>query len=181
MKQKLSEQIAIPEGTHCEVKNHSLICKKGAVELVMLMAFPEITAKVENNHVVFSCESGNKNIYKTIKSLIAHTRNLFSGVNKEYVYKLEACNVHFPMTFKIENGKFIVNNFLGEKKPRITDIMPNVKVDVKAQKITVSSHDKRAAGQTAANLEKVTKIRNRDRRVFQDGIYIVEKPIGGKE
>ena len=178
-RQKLSEQIAIPEGVSCEIKSHSLICKKGSVEIVMSLKFPKILSKIENNSVVYSCESGNKKIYKTIKSLIAHTKNLLSGVNKEFAYKLEACNVHFPMTFKIEGSKFIVNNFLGEKKPRITKILPNVKVDVKGQKITVTSHDKRAAGQTAANLEKVTKIRNRDRRVFQDGIYIVEKPRGG--
>ena len=178
-RQKLSEQIAIPEGVHCEIKSHTLVCKKGAAELVMKLTFPNVVSKIENNHVIFSCESGNKKIYKTIKSLIAHTQNMISGVDKEYIYKLESCNVHFPMTFKIESGKFIVNNFLGEKKPRITDILPNVKVDVKAQKITITSHDKRAAGQTAANLEKVTRIRNRDRRIFQDGIYIVERPHGG--
>lgn len=179
MKQKFLESIAIPEGLSCEIKSHSLVCKKGSVELSMSLKFPGISAKIENNSVIFSCKSGNKNDYKTIKSLIAHTKNLLSGIAKEYSYKLEACNVHFPMTFKIDGSKFIINNFLGEKKPRLAKILPNVKVDIKGQKITVTSHDKSAAGQTAANLEKATKIRNRDRRVFQDGIYIIEKPIGG--
>jgi len=32
------------------------------------------------------------------------------------------------------------------------------------------------AGQTAANIERATKIKGFDPRVFQDGIYIIEKP-----
>jgi len=77
---------------------------------------------------------------------------------------------------KIDSGRLLINNFLGEKNPRVAVILPNVDVQLKGAKITVTSADKDAAGQTAANIEKATKIRNRDRRIFQDGIYIVERP-----
>ena len=101
---------------------------------------------------------------------------MFKGINEKFAYKLEACNVHFPMTLKIEGNKLAINNFLGEKTPRHAEILPNVDVDIKGQVITLTSHDKEAAGQTAANFEKATKVRNRDRRIFQDGIYITQKP-----
>jgi large subunit ribosomal protein L6 len=65
---------------------------------------------------------------------------------------------------------------LGEKIPRYANIISGVEINVKGQEITITSHDIEAAGQTAANIEKATKVRNRDRRIFQDGIYIVEKP-----
>jgi len=38
--------------------------------------------------------------------------------------------------------------------------------------------NKEAVGQTAANIEQKTKIKVYDPRVFQDGIYLVEKGVG---
>jgi large subunit ribosomal protein L6 len=69
-----------------------------------------------------------------------------------------------------------VNNYFGEKVPRAAKILDgvNVKVSNKTE-ITVSGIDKEAVGQTAANIERCTTIKNRDRRVFQDGIYLLNK------
>ena len=92
------------------------------------------------------------------------------------MYHLEAVNVHFPMSLKIEGGKLAINNFFGEKTPRYAKILPNVEVKLEGQKIIIISSNKEAAGQTAANFEKATKIKNRDKRIYQDGIYITQKP-----
>lgn len=180
MKTKLSESLAIPSGVSCEFADKTLKCKKGAVELSRKIDIPIMTVRIADNCVFFECEAGNKNDYKIIKSHIAHLKNLFNGLDNEYVYNLEYCNVHFPMTLKSEPGKLTINNFLGEKTPRVAKVLPGVKVDIKGQKITITSNDKEAAGQTAANFEKATKIRCRDRRVFQDGIFIVSRPEGAR-
>lgn len=176
MKSKYSEKIEIPAGIICEVKGKSMICKKGDAVSERKVYSTKIDAKVEGNTIVIECKAGNKREYKTIKSCIAHLKGIFKGLNEHYVYKLEACNVHFPMSLKVEPGHLIINNFLGEKLPRKAIILPHVKVEVKGQLITVSSHDKESAGQTAANLERATKVQYKDRRVFQDGIYITNKP-----
>ena len=85
------------------------------------------------------------------------------------------------MTLKIKNNELIINNFLGEKVPRKATIFPNVEVEIKGNIIKVSSIDKEAAGHTAANMEKATKVKKRDRRIFQDGIFITKKEKGRKE
>ena len=51
-----------------------------------------------------------------------------------------------------------------------------VKVEVQNKvDVIVSGADIEKVGQTAANIERSCKIRKRDRRVFQDGIYITSK------
>lgn len=176
MKTALMEKIAIPSGISCELSNNILVGKKDGAEVRRDMKIPGIKVEIKGQEIVLSCPKGNKKDFKTIKSYIAHLRNLFDGLNKKIVYELEACNVHFPMTMKVDGKKLLINNFLGEKNPRVAAILADVDVQIKGQKITVSSSNKDAAGQTAANIEKATKIRSRDRRVFQDGIYIVERP-----
>lgn len=177
MKMKIMESMEIPSGVTCQVENHILKCSKASISISRSVKFPNVAVSVSGNVLKFESEYGNKNQLKFIMSSIAHVKNLFNGLDKKFTYKLQACNVHFPMTLKVEKDKLIINNFLGEKKPRFAKILPNVVVEVKGVNITIVSHDKESAGQTAANMEKATKIRNRDRRIFQDGIYITEKGV----
>jgi len=176
MKHKITEQIEIPEGITCSYADFIFVCKKDSKELSKTLHAPGIDIKIKDYQLTVSCEKGNKKSYKIVKTFLAHIKNLFSGLDEDFIYKLETANVHFPMTTKVDANKLIINNFLGEKKPRHAVILPNVKVDIKGQKITISSPDKEAAGGTSANFEKATKVRGRDRRIFQDGIFIVEKP-----
>ncbi len=176
MRQKLEEKIAIPEGVSCSFSDGILKCSKNSHETERKISLPQVVVKVSDNEISFICKKGNKNQYKQIKSQIAHIKNMFQGLEKNYVYELEIVHVHFPATLKVEGHKFTVNNFFGEKSQRHAIILPNVKVEVKGSKISVTSPDREAAGKTAANLERATAVRRRDRRIFQDGIYIVSKP-----
>lgn len=176
MKQKILQSIEIPSGIEGHVANHALSLKKGQDVLKRELSLPKLTARVEANKIIFECNKGNKSEYKKIFSLIAHVKNMIQGLEEPFVYNLEAVNVHFPMTLKVTGNKLLVNNFLGEKTPRMAEILPHVNVDINWHKITLTSADVEAAGQTAANIEKATKVPGRDRRIFQDGIYITEKP-----
>lgn len=176
MKKKMEEKIGIPEGVSCNYESPVLTCTKDSVSVSKVFDAPEISVSVSNNELVFTCLKGNKKKYKILKSFIAHAIGVFQGLSAPFVYDLESCNVHFPMSVKKEGDVVLITNFLGEKKPRISKILPNVEVKIEGHKITVSSRDKAAAGQTAANLEFATRITKRDRRIFQDGIFLTSKP-----
>jgi large subunit ribosomal protein L6 len=79
------------------------------------------------------------------------------------------------MNVEIVGNEVIIKNFLGEKIPRKSKIIENVNVEIKGDIITINSPNKELAGQTAANFETATRIKSRDRRVFQDGIFITNK------
>lgn len=180
MKQKMEQKIEIPEGIVCTFADNTLTCKKDSVELKREIRLPLTVIKVEGNQVTLTCEKGNKTNHKRIMANLAHITNIFRGLKEKFVYHLEVVYVHFPISLKVEGSTLTIKNFFGEKKDRSAKILPDVEVDIKGQKITISSPNKEAAGQTAANFEKATKVKGKDKRIYQDGIYIVEKPHGGK-
>lgn len=175
-RKKYEESIEIPSGVSCTFEDQTLNCKSGEFQISRKINSPGISIKVSDKSISIFSDSANKLDIKKIKTLIAHMKNTFHGLNEKFVYKLESANVHFPMTIKVDGQFLTVTNFLGEKVPRKAKILPNVSVEIKGNEITVSSHDKELAGQTAANFEKLTRLTNKDRRIFQDGIYIKEKP-----
>jgi large subunit ribosomal protein L6 len=50
-------------------------------------------------------------------------------------------------------------------------VVGETQVKVKGQDVTISGPDKEAVGQTAANMKNILKIKDKDPRIFQDGIY----------
>jgi large subunit ribosomal protein L6 len=71
--------------------------------------------------------------------------------------------------------KITIENFTGEKTPRIIRIVGSAKVRVVGDEIHVEGIQLGDVSQTAANLQTGTRIRDKDQRVFLDGIYVFEK------
>ena len=106
----------------------------------------------------------------------AHLKNMIKGVSEGFTYTLKALYSHFPMTLAVKGNTFVVNNYFGERVPRISNIVDGVNVKVQNKiEVVVSGIDKESVGQTAANIERSTTVKKRDRRVFQDGVYLIEK------
>ncbi len=135
-----------------------------------------ITAEIKGHSVVLKPLDTKKKTRAVLNTTNKLIENAIIGLTEEFVYKLSIVYSHFPMTVKTEGTQIVVTNFLGEKKARKTKILPGCKVEVKGKDIIVSGHDRYAAGQTAGNIEKITRVTKKDYRVFDDGCYIVEKP-----
>src|SRR3989344_9023355 len=116
-----------------------------------------------------------------VNTFNAHIGNMIKGVQEQYRYVLKICSGHFPMNVTMSGEQLIVKNFLGEKNPRTLKLKKGATVKVDGEKITVESCDKELAGKVSSDIELLTSKRNRDLRVFQDGIYLIEKankPLG---
>jgi len=176
MKQDVEKIIEIPEGIEVIASNAEVIVKGDKKEIKRKLGFPKIEINEKDSFIKIFAKKATKREWKMIGTISAHIKNMIKGIQEDFVYKLEICNVHFPMNVKVEGEKLVIKTFLGEKKDRAAKILPDVKVEVKGNQIEVSSYNLEAAGQTAANIEKATRVRGRDRRIFQDGIFITEKP-----
>lgn len=178
MKQHIIEKIEIPTDIDVNIEGNEITIKSGDKENKRKFSYYGIEIKKENNNIIIEVKKATKRELKVAYTTKAHINNMLQGIKEDFEYKLEIAFVHFPMTVDLdkENNQIVIKNFLGEKKPRTAKILPGVEVKIDKKIITISSHDKESAGQTAGNFEKATHIRNKDRRKFQDGIYLTEKP-----
>jgi large subunit ribosomal protein L6 len=171
------EEIEMPSGIQSNVEENIVTITKDGKEMKRKVD-KEITVKKEGNKIILSVKKARKNEKRKFGTAVGHIKNIIAGFNDAYVYELEICNVHFPMTVTFDKAKsqFIIKNLLGEKHPRIVEVSKNIDVEVKAPNIKIKSYDIESAGEAASRLEKCAMVRNRDRNKFQDGIFITKKP-----
>ena len=179
MKIDITREIEMAQGVHATVKESTLRVKGPKGELERSFIYPGVTLVVEGNKIVLQALKATKREKMIVGSFEAHITNMVKGVQEVHTYKLKICSGHFPMNVTTSGNEFVVKNFLGEAVPRRMTFDKGVDVKIKDTEIVVSGADKELAGRTAAKIEQLCRITNRDLRVFQDGCYIVQK--AGKE
>ncbi len=179
VKLDLMDKVEIREGVEVTLEGTKIKLKGPKGELERKFFTPAVKITKEDNFVVLSVKNAAKKQKMLMKTAKAHISNMMEGVVEGFEYTLKVCSGHFPMTVSFENNEFIVKNFLGESVPRKKKIKEGVDVQIKGNDTTISGADKERVGQAAASIESITRINNRDRRRFQDGIFITSK--AGKE
>jgi len=170
----IKKVIQIPELVEVRVDKKIYIKgPKGEIGKDLLQ--PGIDFLVEDRKITITSKKSTKKVKRVINTIAAHVKNMINGVLKGYEYRLKMCSSHFPMNVSISGNELIIKNFLGEKFPRTMRIKEGVDAKVVKDEIILSGIDKETVGQVAADIEQLTRITNRDRRVFQDGIYITQK------
>jgi|TARA_Y100000310_G_scaffold167546_2_gene167366 large subunit ribosomal protein L6 len=176
MKKEIIQEVEIPKEVEVNIENNVFIIKGKEGENKKTFNTNKLIFEKKDNKIIIKNEKATKKEKKMINTIAAHIKNMIKGVQEKFEYKLKIVSSHFPISVEVKENEAIIKNFLGEKIPRKSSIPDKVDVKVEKDIITVTSHDKELAGQTAANFEKNTKIRMKDRRIFQDGIFITNKP-----
>ena len=159
--------ITIPEGVTVQVSGNR-VDVKGPNGQVEKSVSPLVSVTVEGSEIK---TEGKKALVNTVEGLVT---NMIKGVTEGFRRELKILYAHFPVSVEVKGKDILIKNFQGEKQPRKACAVGDTKVDVKGQVVTVSGPDKEAVGQTIANMRTATKIKDRDSRIFQDGIYEVE-------
>jgi len=113
-----------------------------------------------------------------VGTVSSHIQNMIIGVSKGFTYKLKIVFSHFPISVKVKENVVSIENFTGERSPRLVRITGDAKVSVKEDDIVVQGINLEDVSQTAAKIEGATKVKSKDPRVFLDGIFIYEKRRG---
>jgi large subunit ribosomal protein L6 len=168
--------IEVPDGVEVTRDGDVLTVEgpEGTVERTF--SYPGIDVAVEDGEVVFSAADDRRATAATIGTFESQIENAFHGVTEGFEYEMTVLYSHFPMQVTVKGDEVEVDNFLGEKHPRTAEIRGDTTVEVGDEEITLRGPDREDVGQTAANIEQLTYINEKDVRVFQDGIYITRKP-----
>jgi large subunit ribosomal protein L6 len=175
MKKEIIKKIEIPEGVDVSLEGTKVTVQKDGKKNEREFDLLGVGMKKEGNEIVLEEKKASKKEKRRMNTVASHIKNMIKGMQEKFEYKLKVCFNHFPMTVEVKGNEAIIKNFLGERSPRHVKIPAGANVKVDKEIITVDSYDKEIAGQAAANFENVTRITDKDRRIFQDGIFITSK------
>jgi len=177
------ERVEIPEGVEVSIEGKRVVVRgpKGEVSRDFSHA-RGIAILREGREVVVRSYMGKSREKALVYTIASHIRNMFTGATKGYRYYLKIIFTHFSMGVSVEGDRVVITRFLGGQDVRVAKILPGVRVrvDEKEREIVVEGADLEAVAQTAANIERATRVRDKDRRIFVDGIYIYKKEVIGE-
>jgi large subunit ribosomal protein L6 len=165
----------IPDDVTAEMDHLTLTVEGPNGRVSRRLWFPDVTVSVSDEVVIESAADDAKTA-ATVGTFESHVRNMFHGVTEGWEYKMEVFYAHFPMQVSVDGDHVVIKNFLGEKAPRRAKIRGDTEVQVDGEEVVLSGPNKEHVGQTAADIEQLTRVKDKDTRVFQDGVYITEKP-----
>jgi len=159
----------IPEGVKAELSGGTITMSGKAGK--SSRTFDPKKVRVAVNGAEVAVESASTAL---LNSAVAHIRNMAQGAAEGYSVKMQSLHSHFPVSFELKGKDLLIKNFMGEKKPRKAGIVGDTKLEIKGADVHISGPNKEHVGQTVANIRTTLRVRNRDSRVFQDGLYVVE-------
>lgn len=172
----MQKKVEIPDEIEIEIQENKVTVKENGEELEEEFKLGRVDLEKKDGKIQIEAENPKRKEKAMIGTIKGKIENMINGLQDEYQYKLRTIYKHFPMNLSVKGDKVEIQNFAGEQEPRYSRIMGDTEVELKGEEIIVKGKDKEKAGQTAANLEQVTWIKEKDPRIFEDGIYIVEKP-----
>jgi large subunit ribosomal protein L6 len=176
--EKFQDEIVIPEGVTVTQKKHMLTFVGPLGKTHKSFRTIPINVEIVENKLLLKTIDFKKRDYAILHTARSLIRNICEGLIKGYTIKMKVVYAHFPVTVKVDNKKIIIENFQGERAPRITHIVGNTKVIPKGEDVILTGEVWTDITQTAANIELKTKVKNKDHRVFLDGIYVYDKKKG---
>lgn len=183
MKTVYSEQsVKVPEGVTVSIRSREVTVKGPRGELKRTFRHLPLvlhTTKDAKRIKVATWQGKNSDI-ACLRTVCSHINNMFTGVTKQFEYKMRFVYAHFPINLNIiEGGRIVeIRNFLGEKRVRIVKLLPGVicekSTNVKDE-IALKGTDLELVSRSAALIHQATLVRRKDIRKFLDGIYVSEK------
>ena len=173
-----NQRIEIPSDCQVSLDDKTITVTGPKGKLERSFPEPQTTIIKDGNELVVSTNINRKRARALVGTVIAHVRNMMLGVQLGYEYEMKIVYSHFPITVEIHDKTMTIKNFIGERGTRKARLVGDVIIRTTEDEIFISGVDIEHVSQSAANIQQACKIRDKDRRVFLDGIYVIRKRKG---
>lgn len=176
--EKFQETIEIPKEVSVELKKHMLHFHGPLGKTHKSFRNIPVNIEVKEGKIILRAQGYRKRDYSTLHTARSIIKNICEGLITGYTIKMKIVFAHFPITVKVQDKTVLIENFQGERSARITRIVGNTKVVPKGEDVILTGDVWTDITQTAANIELHSKVKDKDHRVFLDGVYVYEKTKG---
>ncbi|KAF1826547.1 ribosomal protein L6 [Dissoconium aciculare CBS 342.82] len=179
------ESLTIPEGVKVHIKTRQVTVEGPRGKLTKDLGHLAVAfSHPEKNIINIELHHGSRKNVATLRTVRSLINNMIIGVTKGFKYKMRYVYAHFPINVNLskqdDTGLYEVEirNFLGEKIVR--KVIMQTGVDVEVSKTTkdelqLFGNSLEAVSQSAADIQQICRVRNKDIRKFLDGLYVSER------
>ncbi|KAF4556910.1 Ribosomal protein L6 [Elsinoe fawcettii] len=179
------QTLEIPEGVKVAIKTRNVVVEGPRGKLTKNLGHLSVSfTHPKKNVIAIELHHGSRKAVATLRTVRSIINNMIIGVTKGYKYKMRYVYAHFPINVNFEKDKETdlwnveIRNFLGEKLVRNVKMQPGV--DVEASKnvkdeLQITGNSLEAVSQSAADIQQICRVRNKDIRKFLDGLYVSER------
>lgn len=175
---EVSKTVQIPDDVEVALDGKKVTVKGAKGILTKDFSYAPVLMELQGKSLRIWANWPRKKESALVGTVHAHINNMITGVKKGFTYKLKIVFSHFPISVKVQDKMVLIENFTGERNPRKAKIVGDAKVKVSSEDVIVQGTNIEEVSQTAANIERATKVRRKDPRIFLDGIYLYEKSEG---
>ncbi|CAG9939152.1 unnamed protein product [Clonostachys rosea f. rosea IK726] len=179
------ELLDIPEGVKVSIKTRIVTVEGPRGKLVKDLSHLAVNfGQPKKNTISIEIHHGNRKNVATLRTVRSLINNLIVGVTKGFKYKMRYVYAHFPINVNLEKNaetgqvEVEIRNFVGEKVLRKVVMQAGVEVVISTtqkDELVLSGNSLEAVSQSAADIQQICRVRNKDIRKFLDGLYVSEK------
>ncbi|KAJ6103139.1 60S ribosomal protein L9B [Penicillium sp. IBT 16267x] len=179
------ERLPIPDNVTVHIRSRVVTVEGPRGKLVKDLSHIAVTfGRPEPNVISIELHHGVRKGVATLRTVRTLINNLIIGVTRGFLYKMRYVYAHFPINVNIEKNPetgcldIEIRNFLGEKYVRRVTAQPGVDIVPSANvkdELQLSGNSLEGVSQSAADIQQICRVRNKDIRKFLDGLYVSER------
>lgn len=117
MAKEIKKTVAIPDDVAVSIDGRMVTISGPKGEVARELWYPHITIQQIEDAISVDVDAAmiRKKQKAMVGTLASHIKNMVDGVTHGYRYRMKMVYSHFPVQLRIDDGKFIIGNFLGER------------------------------------------------------------------